>query len=104
MSNSGLIETEYWGGIAGGIAHLSFATGLAVHGLARFNRRAARRQAVDTDLRARHRSLNYWERHRGERKQKRKGRRGRGRVGRKERKNGKEYDEAIVASQKCRSE
>jgi hypothetical protein len=62
MSNSGWIETglgswEWW--------YLSFATGLAVHGLARFNRRAARRQAVDADLRARHRSLSTGERHRG---------------------------------------
>lgn len=65
MSNSGWIETglgswEWW--------YLSFATGLAVHGLARFNRRAARRQAVDADLRARHRSLSTGERHRGRRK------------------------------------
>lgn len=42
-----------------GFTHLAFATRLAVHGLARFNRRAARRQTVDTDLRARHRSLSY---------------------------------------------
>lgn len=64
MNNSGwngtctstLLGWGFWGV---GFAHLAFATRLAVHGLARFNRRAARRQTVDTDLRARHRSLSY---------------------------------------------
>lgn len=35
---------------------LSLATGLAVHRLARFDRRAAGRQTVDADLRTRHRA------------------------------------------------